>query len=106
MKAILPLLLLSLLLAGCANGRLYTDVVRPRMREFNTTPVGTKSFTVAQRRVKEPFTRLSLSAEWDNSEIQKAAAAAGVTKIYYTDTRTQSYFFDIYRRTTIIFHGE
>ncbi len=102
----LSVVLLVLLLGGCANGRLYTDVVRPRMREFKATPVGTKHFAVAQHRLKEPITRINLSVEWDNTEVKKAAAKAGVTKIYYTDTRTQSYVFEIYRRTTIIFYGD
>ena len=76
------------------------------MREFNATPVGSKSFSVGMHRLREPITRLNVSAEWDTAEISKAAAQAGVTRIYYTDTRVQSYLFDVYRRTTIIFHGD
>ncbi len=87
---VLPALLVST--QGC--GMLYTNIVRSESRDFNNTPVGSKSFSLSAYRVQIPlflpFSRLTrASAQWDNDKINERAQESGMTRIYYTDFKTE-----------------
>jgi len=102
-----PLLLGSL--QGC--GLLYTGVVRPESKDFNNTPVGSKSFRLSSYRVQIPlFLPLSrttrASAQWNTEKINELAAKAGMTQIYYTDFKTEEILLGTLRRQTIIVYGD
>jgi hypothetical protein len=99
-------MLTALLLPGCLNGRLYTNVVQPQSRDFHGTPVGGKKFVLHTYRVREPFSGRDLSAEWDTTALKTAAAAAGIHELHYTDVRVFSVFFGTFRRTTLILYGD
>jgi len=102
-----PVLLVSI--QGC--GLLYTGVVRSESKDFNNTPVGSKSFSLSAYRVQVPlFLPLSrttrASAQWDTDQINELAAKAGMAKIYYTDFKTQEILMGTLRRQTIIVYGD
>ena len=104
---VVPLLLLSI--QGC--GMLYTNIVRSESRDFNNTPVGSKSFSLSAYRVQIPlflpFSRLTrASAQWDNDKIDEMAKASGMSKIYYTDFKTEEILMGTLRRQTIIVYGD
>ena len=103
----IPLLLMSI--QGC--GLLYTGVVRSESRDFNNTPVGSKQFSLSAYRVQIPlfipFSRLTrASASWDTDRINEVAEKAGMTKIYYTDFKTEEILLGTLRRQTIIVYGD
>lgn len=94
---------------GC--GLLYTGVVRSESRDFNNTPVGSKQFSLCAYRIQiplfVPFSRLTrASATWDTHKIDELAAKAGMSKIYYTDFKTQEILLGTLRRQTIIVYGD
>jgi len=90
---------------------LYTNIVRSESRDFNKTPVGSKSFSLSAYRVQIPlflpFSRLTrASAQWDNDKIDEMAKANGMSRIYYTDFRTEEILLGTLRRQTIIVYGD
>jgi len=104
---VLPALLVSI--QGC--GMIYTNIVRSESRDFNNTPVGSKSFSLSAYRVQIPlflpFSRLTrASAQWDNDKIDEMAKESGMTRIYYTDFKTQEILMGTLRRQTIIVYGD
>jgi hypothetical protein len=104
---VLPALLVSL--PGC--GMIYTNIVRSESRDFNNTPVGSKSFSLSAYRVQIPlflpFSRLTrASAQWDNDKINERAQESGMTRIYYTDFKTEEILMGTLRRQTIIVYGD
>jgi len=104
---VVPLLLLST--QGC--GLLYTNVVRSESRDFNNTPLGSKSFSLSAYRVQIPlflpFSKLTrASAQWDTDKIDEMAQKSGMTKIYYTDCKTEEILMGTLRRQTIIVYGD
>lgn len=99
---VLPLLLLT----GCASGLLYTDVVVPYSTNFHDTQVGTKRCEIKAYKIREPVTRMGLSAEWDTNLVRRAAHEAGIERIYFAERRTLILLFNIYRRNSLIVYGE
>jgi hypothetical protein len=92
---------------GC--GVLYTNVVRPHSRDFNNTPIGSKKCTLSAHKIQVPIAPLArsrVSAEWDTERINDAAQKAGITKIYYTELKTQEILLGTYRRQTLIIYGD
>lgn len=103
----LPILLVITCISGC--GLLYTNVTRPHSRDFNNTPIGSKKCTLSAHKINVPLMPLTtsrVSAEWDTEHINEAAQEAGITKIYYTDLRTQEILLSTYRRSTLIIYGD
>ncbi|MFC1591469.1 TRL domain-containing protein [Thermodesulfobacteriota bacterium] len=101
------LLVLLLWLPGCSmNGRLFTSVVAPLTQNYNNTPLGSKRCVIKNHRLREPVSRLNVSAEWTTSEIAAEARKAGIAKIHYLDIRTFSLLTGIYRRQDIIIYGD
>jgi hypothetical protein len=100
-----------LLLATQGCGMLYTNIVRSESRDFNNTPIGSKSFSLSAYRVQIPlflpFSRLTrASAQWDNDKINERAQESGMTRIYYTDFKTEEILMGTLRRQTIIVYGD
>lgn len=111
-RKLFTLLLLGLLFASTAGcGLLYTNVVRQHSRDYNKTPVGTKScslsaFTVRVPLLIPPLTRQRVEAQWDRDEISDVLGEAGITTIHFTDLKTQEFLLGTFRRVTIIFYGD
>lgn len=102
-------ILLVFLLCGCTNlvrGNLYAHIVQPYSRDFDNTPVGTKKCILTSYRLREPATRVGLSAEWDTRTIRREAARAGITNMYYADLSTISIGWGVYRRRGLIIYGD
>lgn len=98
-----------LCMQGC--GLLYTNVVRSDSRDFNNTPIGSKSFSLSAYRVQIPlflpFSRFTrASAQWDNERINELARQTGMHKIYYSDFKTEEILMGTFRRQTIIVYGD
>ena len=102
---LLPLLLMYL--TGC--GLLYTSVVRQHSKDFNKTPVGSKTCSHTAYTVRVPLLPLTTSriqAQWDISIIRTLAEEAGIKKVYFTDVKTQEFLLGTFRRSTIIIYGD
>jgi TRL-like protein family len=107
--AIKPCCLLPALLAlaGCAPvGLLYSNTVIPYSEEFHVTPVGTKTCAIKANQIKEPVTGYGVSAEWTTSYLLREAKKAGISDIDYIDKRTLSILNGLYKRETLIVHGD
>lgn len=99
--------ILTLATAGCAmRGLLYTRVVRPYTRDFEDTPVGSKTCRVREHVLSEPITRAHVSVLFTTRIVQESAHAAGMTKIDYADLETLSILRGIYERQTLILCGD
>ena len=100
--------LLLICLCGCstAPGRLYSDWTTPFSRDFGATPRGSRSCEIDEHYIKEPFTSTSLSVDWTSDVIRRAMREAGMSRAYYADRRVISVLNGIYRRTTIVIHGD
>jgi len=88
------------------RGGLYSSVTRPLSKEFNETQVGSKSCTIESHRIREPLTRVGVSAEWDSRIINEVFRQSGMTNVHFADQHTTTYFFNLYRRREIIFYGD
>ena len=100
-------ILLPLATAGCAGqGLLYTRVVSPYSNDFHATPAGSKTCRVNEHALKEPFTKLEVSATFMTGIVKQAAYAAGMTNLYYADMETLSILMGIYERKTLILCGD
>ena len=96
-------------LTGC--GLLYTNVVQPHSSDFDNTPIGSKqctlsAFTVRFPLLAPPLERTRISAQWDTEEVNAVLEEAGITKMYYTDIKTQEFFLGTFRRQTVIIYGD
>lgn len=99
--------LCCLLACGCMlRGGLYSSVTRPLTKEFSDTPVGSRRCVIKSHRIREPITRVGVSAEWDSRIINAALRDAGITNVHFADQHTTAYFFNLYRRREIIFYGD
>ena len=96
-----------LITAGCSvPGRLYTNTTEPYTKNFDLTPVGTKTLVLKDYRLKEPISGYSISAEWTTDYILTAAGRAGITNVYYADLHTFALFLGIYKRKELIIYGD
>ena len=101
------LFLALLLLSGCLpSGVLYTNKVTPYSRDFKETPVGTKQCVIRDHRIKEPVTGFGMYTEWTSGYLKDEARRAGISEIYYVDKQTLSFLFGIYKRESLIIHGD
>ena len=105
------LLVVPLLLGLTGCGLLYTNVVQPHSGDFDNTPIGTKqcrlrAFTVRFPLLAPPLERTRISAQWDTQEVNAVLAEAGMTKMYYTDIKTQEFLLGTFRRQTVIIYGD
>ena len=92
---------------GC--GLLYTNVVRQHSKDYNKTPVGSKSCSLSAFTVRVPLmpvTRQRVQAQWDNDEISDVLSEAGISTIHFTDLKTEEFLLGTFRRVTIIFYGD
>jgi hypothetical protein len=53
-----------------------------------------------------PFERTRISAQWDTQEVNAVLEEAGITKMYYTDIKTQEFLLGTFRRQTVIIYGD
>ena len=107
MIRVLTIFLILLTAQGCAiQGRLYSNLTEPYSKNFNKTPIGTKTCVIKDHRLREPISNYNFSAEWTNETIAAAAEKAGLSEIYYADIHTFSLLFEIYRKRTLILYGE
>jgi len=96
-----------MMVTGCsARGLVYTNTTEPYSHDFRDTPVGEKCVFINSDKIKEPLTGVSLSGEWDNDKIMRAAREAGMTKLHYIDIKTLSIALGSYRRQTLILYGD
>lgn len=94
-------------LTGCATyGAIYADTVAPYTENFRETPVGSKRCVIHDYQLREPLTRVKLSAEWTTDVILNESRKAGITEIYYMDMRTVSILFGIYRHKSLLVYGD
>jgi len=103
------ILLIPIIISSIGCGVLYTNVVRPHSRDFNNTPIGSKKCTLSAYKIQVsivPLARSRVSAEWDTEQINDATQKAGITKIYYTELKTQEILLGTYRRQTLIIYGD
>ena len=105
------LLVVPFILASTGCGLLYTSVVQPHSVDFNNTPIGSKqctlsAFTVRFPLLAPPFERTRISAQWDTQEVNAVLEEAGITKMYYTDIKTQEFLLGTFRRQTVIIYGD
>jgi hypothetical protein len=102
------LLLLAAFLPGCSleAGRLYTDWTQPLTTDYAATPRGNRSCVLAEHHLKEPFTGSGVSIDWTSEVIRRAMREAGMDRAYYADRRVFSVLGGVYRRTTIVIHGD
>jgi hypothetical protein len=97
----------AVLLSGCAPyGAIYSDTISPYTENFRATPVGSKRCVIHDYQLREPLTRLRLSAEWTTDVIVNETRKAGITEIYYMDIRTVSVLFGIYRQKSLLVYGD
>jgi hypothetical protein len=92
---------------GCAL--LYTNVVQPHSGDFDNTPLGSKQCTISAFTVRVPLlplTRQRVQAQWDTQEVNTVLEKAGITKMYYTDLKTQEFLLGTFRRQTVIIYGD
>lgn len=103
---LIPFLFLAIL-AGCApTGLLYTGVVTPYTSSFDAAKIGTRKCDITEHKIKEPVTGTGIRIEWTWGKIQEEARTAGIREISYIDRKTQSFLFGIYKRETLVVHGE
>lgn len=103
------LLVVPFILATTGCGLLYTNVVQPHSRDFNNTPIGSKQCTLSAFTVRVPLlpaTRQRVQAQWDTQEVNAVLEEAGITKMYYTDIKTQEFLLGTFRRQTVIIYGD
>ena len=99
--------MLSLTVTGCAgDGMLYTRVVHPYFPDFHATPVGSKECRVNKYTIKEPVSSANVSVSFTLRVMQETAREAGITNLYYADIETFSIMNGIYKRDTLILHGD
>jgi len=100
------LLYLSLtLLSGCAPGFIYTDITRPFTTDMVDTPRGSATGHAATMQLKDPITRIRLSAEWRSRAIGDAIERGQLEKAYYADLRTFSIFGGLWSKRELIVYG-
>jgi len=100
-------LLILLVAAGCMErGILFSNTVKPYSEEFNATPVGSKRCVINSHEIEDPLTGYNISAVWTSNAIAAAARKAGIRQIYYVDKKTLSVLNGIYRRESLIIHGD
>lgn len=103
----LSCLLLLIGLTGCGQiAVLYSNTVVPYSHEFENVPVGSKSCTINDYKLRDPVSGYSLSAEWTTRKIMEEAHKAGISRIDYIDRRTLNILFGIYRRESFIVYGD
>jgi hypothetical protein len=103
------LLVVPFILATTGCGLLYTNVVQPHSGDFNNTPIGSKQCTLSAFTVRVPLlpvTRQRVQAQWDTEEVNAVLEEAGMTKMYYTDIKTQEFLLGTFRRQTVIIYGD
>jgi hypothetical protein len=93
--AIVLLLLMSLLVSGCA----YTNIQRPLGTEFNKTELGTKSGESSS------YSLLWLVA-WGDGGTKAAAENGKIQVIRHADTRLFFLLFGLYTKVTTIVYGD
>ncbi len=84
----------------------YSHTGIPYSEEFLGTPVGIKTCVIKANQIKEPVTGYSLSAEWPTSYLLQEVKKAGISEIDYIDKRTLSILNGLYKRETLIIHGD
>jgi len=103
------LLVVPFILGPTGCGLLYTSVVQPHSRDFDNTPLGAKQCTISAFAVRVPLlpvTRQRVQAQWDTKEINAVLEKAGISKMYYTDIKTQEFLLGTFRRQTVIIYGD
>lgn len=103
---LLPAVALLVLCACTGPGRIYTDQTVPLTSDFAATPVGNKVCVLDEHHVQEPFSRAGVSVDWTSDVIRRAMSEAGMNRAYYAEQRTFSLLGGIYRRTSVVIHGD
>ena len=91
---------------GCRHGFIYSNVTVPVVTNMDKTPRGTKLAAISSKQIKEPYSGLGLSAEWNSRAIGDAARRAGLSKIYYADMQTISVFGGVWKKQKILVMGK
>ena len=102
----LYLLILLPVLSGCTQGLLFTNQTTPLVKNFNKTPVGTRSATIGTREIREPFTAANLSAIWNSRAIGDTAKKEDLKEIGYADRTVFSILGGIWRQESVTVWGE
>lgn len=93
------------LLTGCAPGFIYTDITRPFTTDMVETPRGSATGHAATMQLKDPVTRVRLSAEWRSRAIGDAIERGQLEKAYYADLRTLSILGGLWSKREVIVYG-
>ncbi len=94
-SGIIVLLLMSVLVSGCA----YTNIQRPLGTEFNKTELGTKTGRSSN------YSVLWLIA-WGNGGTKAAAENGNIQVIRHADTKFIFVLFGLYAKVTTIVYGD
>jgi hypothetical protein len=115
LRRISLILVLSLAFAGCTflgdgmmHGLVYKHYRRPLTVDLDATPSGCavgKEACGKLVKVSEPFTKVSLSAEWNSTAIGDLGRRYGLKKVYFADLEVKS-ILSIYTTTAIYLYGE
>jgi hypothetical protein len=100
--------LTSLLLpiSGCVYGFVYTDVTEPVSENMLSNLRATRSVQGNRQELKEPFSGGGIRVMWASNGIGDVAKSQGLSRIHYADIRTISVLGGIWKRRTVIVHGE
>ena len=98
--------LFTSVISGCAPGFIYTHITVPVSVNMKYTPVRTKRAEIKTNQLKEPFTGLGISAEWNSRAIGDAVKKIGLKNIYYADMEILSILGGIWREQKILVKGD
>ena len=97
------ILLMVFLMSGCGGrGIIYTSTVQPFVTDFNHTPTGSKKCVIRDHTIQIN----NVSVEWIAEHFAETLKKAGIKKIHYSEMRTFSVLFGIYKRKTLIVYGD
>lgn len=95
-----------LLISACAPGFLYTHITRPLTTDMVDTPRGTATGHAATMQLKDPITRIRLSAEWRSRSIGDAIEKGQLAQAYYADLRTVSILGGLWSKREVVVYGD
>jgi len=86
-------------------GYVFTWIHLPLTPDLNDTPVGQKNGTGKILRIREPFSRYGIYAEFNSNAIGEIAQRHGMETVYFADRELFS-ILGIWRHEEVVIYGE